>query len=108
MLPATRFLRLGALLASLLGQAVSADCASHDFVVVGGGLAGLVVASRLTEDPNTSVLVLEAGTDHSTDASIRTPALWTSLLGDPDYVFPYQTAPQVSQWEVRDRRGDRC
>lgn len=34
---------------------------AYDYVIVGGGTSGLTVADRLTEDPATTVLVLEAG-----------------------------------------------
>ena len=66
-----------------------------DFVVVGGGTTGLVVAARLTEDSQTRVLVLEAGNDHSTDPRVNVPALWPSVLkSDVDWAF--ETTPQVS------------
>ena len=40
-----------------------------DYVVIGGGTAGLTVAARLSEDPTKSVLVLEAGGAHFDDVA---------------------------------------
>lgn len=44
----------------------------YDFVVVGGGTAGLCVAARLTEDPNITVGVLEAGENRMDDPAVST------------------------------------
>lgn len=44
-----------------------------DYIVVEGGTAGLVVASRLSEDTDIRVLVVEAGADRSSDPLILTP-----------------------------------
>ncbi|KAF4625622.1 hypothetical protein G7Y89_g12538 [Cudoniella acicularis] len=67
----------------------------YDFVIVGGGTSGLVVATRLSQDPNISVLVLEAGEDHSPGPWVTTPALWSSLLGT-DFDWRYLSEAQAA------------
>ncbi|KAJ0117704.1 hypothetical protein J7T55_001903 [Diaporthe amygdali] len=67
---------------------------SYDFVIIGGGTAGLVVATRLSEVSHFRVLVLEAGKDISGDLRVKAPALYTTLLGtEADWGF--QTEPQA-------------
>ena len=52
---------------------------SSDVVIVGGGTAGLTLASRLSENSDISVVVLEAGDDQSNEPSVMTPGLGVKL-----------------------------
>lgn len=70
---------------------------SYDYIIVGGGTSGLVVASRLSEDPNVTVLVLEAGADRLSDTRITTPGLALTTWDNPDFDWQFMTAPQVSR-----------
>ncbi|KAH9843598.1 GMC oxidoreductase [Rhodofomes roseus] len=65
-----------------------------DFVVIGGGTAGLTLASRLTENPRVSVVVLEAGDAHFEDSKILTPDGFMRQLRQPEYDWAFWTVPQ--------------
>ena len=52
---------------------------SHDYVIVGAGSAGCVLANRLSEDPDTSVLLIEAGPPDTADF-IHIPAAMAGYL----------------------------
>jgi choline dehydrogenase len=67
----------------------------HDYVIVGGGSAGCALASRLSEDPDTRVLVLEAGRmDHRWDVFIHMPAALAFPIGSRFYDWCYETDPE--------------
>jgi choline dehydrogenase len=73
-----------------------------DYVIVGGGSAGCVLANRLSEDPATRVLVLEAGRpDWRFDVFIHMPAALTFPIGSRFYDWGYESEPEAFMGDRR-------
>ncbi|HEY9847670.1 MAG TPA: GMC family oxidoreductase N-terminal domain-containing protein, partial [Candidatus Caenarcaniphilales bacterium] len=64
----------------------------YDYIVIGAGSAGCVVANRLTEDPETTVLLLEAG-GPDRKPEIHLPVSWPNLYGT-EVDWGYFTEPE--------------
>ncbi|KAI0077521.1 alcohol oxidase [Panus rudis PR-1116 ss-1] len=68
--------------------------AKLDYLVIGGGTSGLVVAARLTEDPNTTVGVLEAGNDHANVPEVVVPGMMARVIHNPEFDWSFYTVPE--------------
>ncbi|KAJ5934718.1 glucose-methanol-choline (gmc) oxidoreductase [Penicillium verhagenii] len=65
-----------------------------DYLIIGGGTSGLVVANRLSEDPNIQVVVLESGPDRTSDPRVKDPNAWPTLAGS-ELDWQLKTVPQT-------------
>ncbi len=66
-----------------------------DYIIVGAGSAGCVLANRLTEDPRCTVLLLEAG-PRDTDRWIHVPLGYGKLFARTDINWAYESEPEAA------------
>ena len=80
----------------------------YDYIVIGAGSAGAILATRLSEDPNTSVLLLEAGPDYpdidSLPEEVKYGYMSTKSIWDSDHNWQY-TARGTGEAEIEIPRG---
>lgn len=84
------------------GHEMSAICSideftqtSFDYLILGGGTAGCAIAGRLTENPEVTVGVIEAGKCRIGDPLVDTPAAFFGMFENSEYDWCMYTEPQV-------------
>ncbi|KAF5353226.1 hypothetical protein D9756_008078 [Leucocoprinus leucothites] len=71
---------------------------TYDFVVVGAGIGGSVIANRLSENPNWNILVIEAGRSNEgfQDELIKIPFIASKTFPETSFTWNYTTVPQAA------------
>ncbi|KAF7299980.1 GMC oxidoreductase [Mycena kentingensis (nom. inval.)] len=67
---------------------------TFDYIICGGGTAGLTLAARLSEDPNITVAVLEAGEHNIGEPLIDIPGQFGATFGNPKFDWAFPVVPQ--------------
>ncbi len=88
------------------GNLAGSLLASYDYIIVGGGSAGCVVARRLLDNTAATVLVLEAGSADTDSASIINPVQWFQNLDSSlDYRYVNEPSPLTNNRVIGAARG---
>ena len=88
------------------------DINCYDYIIVGAGTAGSIVARKLSDDPKNKVLLIEQGYWLSLNPNVQEAAKWFSLLSDPLIELGYVSVPQaglrnrtLEQWRAKGTGG---
>ncbi|POR32010.1 Glucose oxidase [Tolypocladium paradoxum] len=86
---------VGPVLLAALAASPLCHAASFDYIIVGAGTSGLVLANRLSQDPSVTVAVIDPGADQRGNPKVRNPAASTQLTKSP-LNWAYQSVPQAN------------
>ncbi|EGF98221.1 uncharacterized protein MELLADRAFT_69449 [Melampsora larici-populina 98AG31] len=77
---------------------------AFDYVIIGGGTAGCVLANRLSEDPTITVLLVEGGPNDQNLPEVLELKQWLKLLNSPlDYAYPTTDQPRGNSHIIHSR-----
>lgn len=78
---------------------------SFDYIICGGGTAGCTIAARLSENPNYTIGLIEAGKSRLGDPVVDVPGRFVEQFRNPDYDWCIYSEPQVSPTPISEEKA---